>query len=78
MVFIQIYVFGTDPKAEESQQCHICFKIKQKWSTLPNILTDYLKRHFRIHMTNGITTYLRNYPLKVVHQFWFCYFYWNS
>jgi len=30
MVFIQIYVFGADPKAEESQQCHICFKIKQK------------------------------------------------
>lgn len=41
-------------------------KKKEKRSTLPNILSDYLKHHFRIHMTNGIATYLRNYPLKVM------------
>ena len=29
MVIIQIYVFSADPKAEESQQCQTCFKIKK-------------------------------------------------
>ena len=37
------FMFLAQIQKQKSQQCHTCFKIKQKWSTLPNILTDYLR-----------------------------------